>query len=722
MKKLLFTFYFLFFIICTTFAQSDWYWINPQPVGTHLNYIKFINNTTGFIVGHGGTILRTTDAGTNWAKINSNTRNCLMTISFANQTDGIIGGEYGLILKTNDAGLSWFCEYDSLMSFSTFWKDVSYFSDGTVYISENDSYIKKSYNGGINWVTLPPYYAFGMYFVNSLTGYKTMASSTGGDIEKTIDGGASWLPQTSPYNYDMSPYSIRFTDPYLGVITGHNGIVYYTINGGNSWNNRSPYGSANLNIYSAQFLNLNTGYLASDSGKVHKTTNAGVNWVKQNACPPYRLYSLDFIDANTGIAVGTFGTIARTTNGGYIWTNVKQGFTNDFSGMQFLNSATGFVSGSGGSVMKTTNGGRNWQSLNTGLNTKYFGVKFIDEYIGFVVGEGGIILRTTNGGINWTQKNSSSSYWLIDLDFYNNSTIGYAVGAYEKILKTTNGGLNWVKVYDSTSQNRQNFRVKCVSPTTAYVAGAKILKTTNSGTNWFTVSPYSPDQNEYCDLSFLNENTGFVMKFNVTAKNSTILRTENGGANWDVQYFDVPDLNTGLFTVSMLDVNTGYIAGDRGFIFKTTNGGVNWNLEYKCREPNYFNNPYINLNRIIVADTNNIYVVGNNGIIMKKSPTDPVGITNHNITEIPKVFYLYQNYPNPFNPTTNIRYQIANNSFVILKVYDILGKEIATLVNEKLKPGIYEIPFSNNQLPSGIYFYKLTAGNYSETKRMLMIK
>lgn len=96
-------------------------------------------------------------------------------------------------------------------------------------------------------------------------------------------------------------------------------------------------------------------------------------------------------------------------------------------------------------------------------------------------------------------------------------------------------------------------------------------------------------------------------------------------------------------------------------------------------------------------------------------------------SKIPEKFDLFQNYPNPFNPATNIKFQITNNRFVTLKVYDILGKEIATLVNEKLQPGIYEIPFSinrftGNQISSGVYFYRLETDNFSDTKKMLIIK
>ncbi len=95
---------------------------------------------------------------------------------------------------------------------------------------------------------------------------------------------------------------------------------------------------------------------------------------------------------------------------------------------------------------------------------------------------------------------------------------------------------------------------------------------------------------------------------------------------------------------------------------------------------------------------------------------------SHGSNVVPDKFKLYQNYPNPFNPSTTIRYSIPNTQFTLLKVYNVLGKEIATLVNEKKPAGSYEVTFDNEGVSSGIYFYTLSAGNFSETKRMIFLK
>jgi hypothetical protein len=105
-----------------------------------------------------------------------------------------------------------------------------------------------------------------------------------------------------------------------------------------------------------------------------------------------------------------------------------------------------------------------------------------------------------------------------------------------------------------------------------------------------------------------------------------------------------------------------------------------------------------------------------------------VYVTYNNVTDVevdnpsPEYFNLSQNYPNPFNPSTKIQYSISSNQIVKLKIYDVLGKEITTLVNKEQSAGTYEVNFDGNNLTSGIYFYTITAGNYTDTKSMILMK
>lgn len=94
----------------------------------------------------------------------------------------------------------------------------------------------------------------------------------------------------------------------------------------------------------------------------------------------------------------------------------------------------------------------------------------------------------------------------------------------------------------------------------------------------------------------------------------------------------------------------------------------------------------------------------------------------HRYSNSPDGFKLFQNYPNPFNPVTKITYSIPTAQYTLLKVYDALGKEVAVLINEKLNAGTYETEFDASALPSAVYFYKLTSGNYTETRKMFLLK
>jgi len=174
-----------------------------------------------------------------------------------------------------------------------------------------------------------------------------------------------------------------------------------------------------------------------------------------------------------------------------------------------------------------------------------------------------------------------------------------------------------------------------------------------------------------------------------------------------------------LNSVYFADQNTGWAVGhlynvNTGIILKTTNGGLNWISQ--VHSSSYW------LSSVHFIDNNSGWVVGQNGTILKTiTGGELVGVQSISV-EVPSGFSLNQNYPNPFNPVTNLEFGISDLGFVSLKVYDILGKEVATLVNEKLSPGKYKVEFDGSALPSGIYFYRITAGEFTNTKRMMLVK
>ena len=184
----------------------------------------------------------------------------------------------------------------------------------------------------------------------------------------------------------------------------------------------------------------------------------------------------------------------------------------------------------------------------------------------------------------------------------------------------------------------------------------------------------------------------------------------------------------GYYGISIVDSNVGFACGSpngqQATVIKTTNGGLNWSEQFNGTQNGQllFSFSFIN--------SNTGWAVGLNGVILNTTNGgEPIGIKPIS-NEVPNSFHLYQNYPNPFNPTTKIKYDIplsrgvseGRGVLVSIKIYDIIGNEVATLVNESLKPGSYEVEWNGSNFASGVYFYRLIAGDFTVTKKLILLK
>jgi hypothetical protein len=196
---------------------------------------------------------------------------------------------------------------------------------------------------------------------------------------------------------------------------------------------------------------------------------------------------------------------------------------------------------------------------------------------------------------------------------------------------------------------------------------------------------------------------------------SGILKTTNGGLNWFSVFHD--SFNTVFFK----DVNTGWAAGTQ--MYKTTNSGANWIIQNLPQ-------PYYDVTSMTFTNDSTGWAVGWGGKIFK---TTNGGVWIEHIgSEVPAKYTLYQNYPNPFNPVTKIKFEVpavlsfphapSGNPLIVLKVFDITGHEIQTLVNEKLQPGTYEVEWNASQYPSGVYFYQLRTEGFADIKKLILLK
>ena len=131
------------------------------------------------------------------------------------------------------------------------------------------------------------------------------------------------------------------------------------------------------------------------------------------------------------------------------------------------------------------------------------------------------------------------------------------------------------------------------------------------------------------------------------------------------------------------------------------------------------------LTKVMYSDSMSVaYIYDNTSNILSTTVAGDLGtsVQEPESDVLPKVFALQQNYPNPFNPTTTIQFALPTGSQVVLKIYNLLGREVATLVNEELQSGKYKVDFEANGLPSGVYFYRIQAGGFSKTRKLTLLK
>jgi photosystem II stability/assembly factor-like uncharacterized protein len=396
-------------------------------------------------------------------------------------------------------------------------------------------------------------------------------------------------------------------------------------------------------------------------------------WLTQNSPTSRNLTSVFFTDSLTGWIGGDSGLVLHTTDKGKSWSSQNSNVNNSIHSLYFLNDQRGFALSYefdntppayfGTRILTTSNGGNTWiQSLFPDSNVFLSSIYFIDSLKGFTGGSNGIIFYTTNTGQTWMESVIDSGFAfgfpIIDIEFYDNE-IGFASGGSFDIagqmFKTTDGGLNWKSVIVGPEPVLDlhivdSLNILCAGGDFEY--GASIVSTTNSGTNWI-----------YNELGVFG------------ISNAIGYRTQN--EIW----------------VSMNLIDSFLLS---------TDGGYNWDL---LPTPGS-----TILSDMTFTDYRNGWAVGKNGVILKYNSSLINILNTGNFT--PGNFTLYQNYPNPFNPVTNLGFGISKSGFVTLKVYDVLGNEVAVLVNENKAPGYYNIQFDGSNLSSGVYYYRLESKGF----------
>jgi photosystem II stability/assembly factor-like uncharacterized protein len=722
-------------------AQSGWYWQNPKFTNLDLEDIVIINSSTAYSIGGYSTFIKTTDAGLTWSNGISSSEKTGMTperlfaLSFINSNTGWAVGYNNTqpplrIFKTTNAGSSWFRQGIELGN--AYLQDVFFINENTGWISANNSILRTT-NSGVNWafIQLPNNgQMFSVFFVNENTGY------TSGDyrVYKTTDSGLTW--NISYYNSASENYCIRFINQNTGFIAGRytsNARILKTTNGGNNWQVKYEYVSYSSRHFQSIYTLTQNEMIAvgGDFNSVEliiKSYDTGETWneINTNIPNPEILITTAFFNQYNGLAFGYNGKMLRTSNSGLNWVSINpNSFDNYVHSVKFSNNQTGWLLSDNGKILKTSDGGYSWVILDVGTTSSLIDGFFFSNL--YYTISNNKFFRSSNAGLNWQSTNFDRT--IPSFDFIDQNT-GYILGKFGNydfhctLMKTTDSGLNW----DTTGVNilASPTIIKFLNAQTGFIVGgspsAYVYKTINAGLNWN--QKYSGVNKLPESICFANQYTGWI-----SCEYNAFLKTTDAGESWQLSTFGMPGSWTSP-KIQFTDINTGWVIINHpsAQVLKSTNGGLNWNIQFDCGV-SYLTSLFFN-------NENTGWIAGD-GFLLRTTNGGTYLKSNILSTITPNNFMLFQNFPNPFNPSTKIRFSVPSGKFdiptplppfrkgetkVSLKIYDILGREVSTLVNEQLKPGTYDVEWDGSNFSSGVYYYKLVSGDFVETKKMVLLK
>lgn len=374
-----------------------------------------------------------------------------------------------------------------------------------------------------------------------------------------------------------------------------------------------------------------------------------------------------------------------------------------------------------GKIWRTTDGGITWKMQKDDSNVLVYDIAFVDNVRGWIVGKTTpdytpFLWRTINGGKDWEEILTPKFYTLTFLDYYT----GFAGG--DSIYQTSDGGESWRASTSGMNPYPTSLSdIYFMDELNGWAVGESdlyngiILNTSDGGETW-QVSEYPVDINGE-SIYFTNYLDGYIVGGGYHWQYSTglIWITNNGGNIWE----DRSPTSPRLKDVAFSDDTTGWAVGDDGFIYYTEDGGETWEQVESGTNAD--------LKRIVFVENGNVgYIFGKDNTLLRYDRTTDIKVDG---AGNPSIFNLYQNYPNPFNPETKIRFSIPSietreHVYVRLIVYDMLGKEVANLLNQNIPAGEHEVEFNADKynLSSGAYIIVLNTSGTFLVRKVLLIK
>lgn len=682
-------------------------------------------------------------------------------IIFAGTGEEGLGFGKGLLRSTNSGG-SWDVipmapgnEYPSFI-FKVRYNPQNY----QVLYAATTLGFQRSTNGGSSWtVQLPGVITdFAWNPVNLNIIYAVISSGTSGaGFYISRDGGSSFnevgtgtLPPDNTWGNVKLAISAADTSRLFITIAKPDGSTqgtYRSLNSGNSWSgNLNPdlsfhWGNQGLRNNAIGISQINADYVFIGAGPMKKSTNGGLNWVDETSVHGHADATRFVTFADGKIYWLHDGGISVSVTNGSTWTTA---LLNNLPTIEFYHIAapmnekfiiaggtqdnatpiydnTGFwYNGNGGDgagvVIDPVNTNRmivfdwnhngyamhrhktndyfasNNEEFNNGIppNSYWWGL-LRHDFNGtfFFTNSGPYIYYTNNSMSTWTQLNGTAFPHEV-IHFQSTANISGSVSIYAALNNPSPNNSSKLRVYDGTGWYERNDGL----PANRNIGSIGILKS--------------------------NKNVAIAVVNGINSPGQKIFKTGNAGLNWANITGDLADLPINTVIIDQ-DVPSIVYIGTEGFgIYRTVNNGINWTAwnyglprSARVRELSFIDSAGSSFT--VVAGT-----YGRSVYLRDAEDDDPVGISGNN--NIVKEYSLSQNYPNPFNPATKIKFSLAGAETVNITVYDVTGKMITELVNNRYAAGTHEITFDGSKFSSGVYFYRITTSRFTDVKKMILVK
>ncbi|MDZ7362981.1 MAG: YCF48-related protein [candidate division KSB1 bacterium] len=699
------------------------------PLGGTVNEVA-VNKTNGYIFAavEGAGMVRSTDNGESWTFINSGLTNLnVQALAIKTNGDLFVGTNQGVFRSTNN-GESWVHIYSGTTRTRNIQALAINAQSGEIFAGAsfvNDGTVLRSTDNGATWAEftngLAKVGAMQAFAINSATGEIFTGTSTAG-VLRSRDRGENWIPVNNGLT-NLNVLALIATSTGTLFAGADSSVlkrgIFRSTNNGENW---TPVLVTSRSVLSFA-LNSRGHIFASTSGSgVYLSTDNGNNWsFKNNGFRSLAILALA-LNANDHIFAGTHCTgVFRSTDNAASWTAINTNLRYTSIVSLAAQQTTGYVfAGSHcGGIFRSTDSGQNWtwaglpNASVTALATNVSGDIFAGTSAGDpIFGARGRIFRSTDNGTTWVNVSPDDDYFLsfafspsgelyAGTGFY--SLCGFLnICDYGDIYYSNNNGQNWTKI---ASMLDDHVHALAVNASGRVFAGTPEGIYRRSGEFWQYV------QGPNVRSLLVHSPTGHVF----AGASNGILRSIDDGGNWNTIH-SLP----GNFTWALaMDANGHiYAATEKSGVLRSTDNGVTWQSISTGLTIN-------DIRSLALHHASGQIFAGTNGrgVFRHEQPTAVSEIAS----EMPASFELTQNYPNPFNPSTTIKYDLPQQVEVKLVIFDMLGRRVRTLVAHRQQTGRYAITWdgrndAGEQVPSGVYLYRIEAGDFRAARRLTMVK